>query len=488
MVNFFPNRQTLLSLDFGSNLDIRWYAVLILLGAFFTFLVSRYEFKRAKYTDLEFFESLFIYTLWAGIIGARLWFCAFYNFNYYLNNPAAIIRIWDGGLAIQGGLVVGAIFAFAYSKKHKYPFLKILDIILPNVLIGQAFGRWGNFLNQECHGGEVAETYFDGILSFLKQGMYIDGHYYEPLFFYESMLCIIGWAIIFFILRKRQNRRGDLAYCYLMWYGAIRFFIEARRTDSLMIGNFKMAQLTSILFILVGTLGYIGIIRKFIKPSKPTIIFDFDGTLIDTSESIKEGYRECFRKFSNENLFTSKVQNEVLGPALRDIFPKYFPGIEYDVLYENYKNRQNEVSAKLNKPMANVPEVLKTLHEQGYKIAILSTRKHDGCLQLLKDFNLDGYVDAICGLEDVITLKPDPEGIYKIVANKGFNASDVIVVGDSPMDIDCGKNYNAFTVAYLNNPDKSEAILNAKANKNITDIIEVLDIVKENHNFTYDLK
>lgn len=484
-MKFFPDRYTFIS--FGS-LSIRWYAVLILGGAFIAYLVSLNEIKKRKNINPSDYSDMFIYTLWFGVIGARLWFCMFYNFNFYLSNPIEILKVYDGGLAIQGGIVAGFIFVYYYCKKHKWNLLVILDCLLPQVLIGQTTGRWGNFVNQECHGSEVSESYFSGILSFLKEGMHINGHYYEPLFFYESTLCALGWLLIYFVLRKKQNKRGDLAYCYLMWYGVVRFFIEARRTDSLYFGNLKMAMLTSVVFVLLGLLGYLGVIDKLFKKKKPSIIFDMDGTLIDTTPSIIAAYEALFEKYDDINNFTREKRAEVLGPALRDIFPKYFPGIEYDVLYEDYKNRQNEVSAKLNKPMANVPEVLKTLHEQGYKIAVLSTRKHDGCLQLLKDFNLDGYVDAICGLEDVITLKPDPEGIYKIVANKGFNASDVIVVGDSPMDIDCGKNYNAFTVAYLSNPDKSEAILNAKANKNITDIIEVLDIVKENHNFTYDLK
>ena len=263
MFKFFDN-YSFLKITIGTlTLDIRWYAFLIMLGALGTYFVSKHDFKKAKYTDKDFFDSLFVYTLWVGVIGARLWFCLFYDLSYYLANPLEIFAIWNGGLAIQGGLVFGALFAYLYSKKNHYPFMKILDIILPNVLIGQAFGRWGNFVNKECHGGEVDVSYFEGILSFLKEGMYINGHYYEPLFFYESMLCLLGFILIHFILKKKQNRRGDLAYCYLMWYGVIRFFIEDRRTDSLYLGNIKMAQLTSILFILIGILGYLGLFFKY---------------------------------------------------------------------------------------------------------------------------------------------------------------------------------------------------------------------------------
>ena len=482
MIKFFPNPQTFIQI--GSTLQIRWYAVLILTGAFFAYLVSRNEFKRAKYTDLDFFDSLFIYTLWFGIIGARLWFCAFYNFNYYLQNPAAIIRVWDGGLAIQGGIVAGALFVYFYCKANRYSFLKILDIILPNVLIGQAFGRWGNFINKECHGGEVAESYFDGILSFLKKGMYIDGHYYEPMFFYESTLCALGWLIIYFVLRKRQNKRGDLAYCYLMWYGVVRFFIEGRRTDSLYLGNFRMAQLTSIAFIVLGLLGYLGVLRKVFKTKKPTIIFDFDGTLVDTSESIRQAYRECFRVYSDEKLFTEDKQNEVLGPALRDLFPKYFPGYDYDTVYKTYREKQIEVSPKTNHPTTNAVETLKQLHEQGYKIGIVSTRTKQGIEELLKDYKMDGYVDDICGLKDVTNLKPDPEGISMLINKNKWNR-DCIMVGDSIMDIKCGKNYGAYTVAYLDNPSRSEEMAK-EADSSTTDLAQLLDILKLDINFTYN--
>ena len=219
--------------------------------------------------------------IWAGLIGARLWFCLFYDFKYYISNPVAILRIWDGGLAIHGTLVFGALSMFFYCKKRNVSFIKFLDAILPCVFIGQAFGRWGNFVNQECFGNEVPASYFDGILSFLKEGMHINGHYYEPMFFYESMGCLLGFIIINFILRKYQNKRGDLTWAYLMWYGVIRYFIEGHRTDSLFIGNLKTAQLTSIIFGIVGLLGFFGVFDKYVfKKKKPTLLFDFDGTIM----------------------------------------------------------------------------------------------------------------------------------------------------------------------------------------------------------------
>lgn len=485
-MKLFPDRYTLISFNIGSlSLDIRWYAFLILIGAFGAYLVSRNEAKKAKYINMEWFDSLFIYTLWVGIIGARLWYCAFFNLKYYLANPADIIRIWDGGLAIQGGIVAGAIFVYCDCRYRHVSFMKIIDILLPNVLIGQGMGRWGNFVNQECHGGEVDASYFDGILSFLKNGMYINGHYYEPLFFYESMLCFIGFLLIHFVLKKRQNKRGDLGYCYLMWYGVVRFFIEGRRTDSLYLGSFRMAQLTSIAFVVIGLLGYLGILQKFFRKDKPTIIFDMDGTLVDTRDSIIAGYEALFKKYSSLAKFTPEIKNEVIGPALRDLFPKYFPGVDYDELYAVYRARQREVAPVCNKPTENTPMVLKTLHDDGYHIAVLSTRTHEGIVEILKSFELDGYVDDICGLNDVKNLKPDPEGIRELIGRNGWNR-DSIMVGDSVMDINCGKNYGSYTVGYLLDADRSEEIVAAKANEIITDMAQLLDIVKKNIDFTYN--
>ena len=487
MLDFFPNEQTFVKFNIGSfTFDIRWYALLILTGAVLAYFRIRKHVKEARYINLDFFENLFIYTLWFGICGARLWFCIFYNFSYYMSNPLDIIRIWDGGLAIQGGLVFGALFAYYYVKKHNYPFMKLTDMILPNVLLAQAIGRWGNFVNKECHGGEVGEEYFNGILSFLKDGMNINGHYYEPLFFYESVLCFIGWIIIEFLLRKKQNKRGDLAYAYLMWYGIIRFFIEARRTDSLYFGKIKMAQLTSVVFVIIGLLGYLGVLKRFFKKSKPTVLFDFDGTLMDTRQGIVEAYRCLFEKYSDVSKFTEEVQSEVIGPALRDMFPKYFPDYDYDTLYSDYSKRQKEVSKTATHPTQNSVEVLKKLHDEGYNIGIISTRSKKGIEELLETFKLTEYIDDICGLNEVEKLKPEPDGIFYLMNRNKWNR-ECVLVGDSLMDMGCGNNYGAYTVAYISDPDREEE-LSAKANATIHDMNELLDILNSDISFTYNMK
>ena len=134
--------------------------------------------------------------MWGGIIGARLWFCLFFNLDYYLAHPIDIIKLWDGGLAFHGGFVGGLLASYLFCKKKNKPFIKFLDAVAPTVLIGQAIGRWGNFINQECHGSAVTADYFWGPLKLIRDGMLIGGVYYKPLFLYESLLCLIESGLL----------------------------------------------------------------------------------------------------------------------------------------------------------------------------------------------------------------------------------------------------------------------------------------------------
>ena len=232
------------------NITIYWYSIMILIG----FIVASYliieETRRFLIKKTTITDMLF-YTIIIGILGARLYYVLF-NLDYYSKNILDIFKVWEGGLAIHGGIIAGAIFIIIYTKKKNLNTLKILDICVPGLLIGQAIGRWGNFFNGEAHGPITSLEHLKYFPNFIKEGMYIDGNYYMPTFLYESVLCIIGLIIILIIRRKLKIKNGQITGFYLIWYGIIRFIIESFRTDSLMLNVLKQAQIISIIMIVIG--------------------------------------------------------------------------------------------------------------------------------------------------------------------------------------------------------------------------------------------
>lgn len=235
---------------FGFN--VYYYSLCILLGVIEAYILITREGKKQGLPK-EFISDLIFYTLIIGILGARVYYCVF-NLDYYLANPSEILKIYNGGLAIHGGVIAGLIFVYFYTKKKNVSFIKILDIVAPAVIIAQSFGRWGNFFNQEAHGGITTYQNLKNmhIPEFIINGMHIEGKYYYPTFFFESIWCLIGF-IILMIARKNKNlRKGFQIGFYFIWYGIGRFFIEALRTDSLMFFGLKIAQIVSLIGIIIG--------------------------------------------------------------------------------------------------------------------------------------------------------------------------------------------------------------------------------------------
>ncbi len=235
------------------NFKLEWYSLLIVIGATLGIYMILKEAKRYKYpTDFVF--NLCFWTIIMGIIGARVYYVLF-NLNLY-SNFLDIFKIWEGGLAIHGGIIFGLITCIIYCKKYNIRTIRMLDFIVPSLLLAQAIGRWGNFFNQEAHGAVTSLQHLQNlhIPQFIIDGMNIGGVYYEPTFFYESLWCIIGFILILIIRRIKITKVGQVTALYLMWYGLGRFFIESMRTDSLMLGGFKMAQIVSIIMIVIGVL------------------------------------------------------------------------------------------------------------------------------------------------------------------------------------------------------------------------------------------
>lgn len=221
-------------------ISIYWYAIFIVSGMICVYLLSNKKLK-ALGLSADDIDMLYMYTIFAGIIGARLWSVAF-NIEHYLPNPISIFYFHQGGLAIHGGIILGSITAFLFLKKKKIDFLSVADIIMPLVLIAQAIGRWGNFFNQEAYGNAVSQEFLSSFLpNFIVQQMYINGQYYHPTFLYESVLNIIGFIVIAILVKKINLKKGSSFALYFIWYGIIRYFIEGLRTDSLFVNNTSLA-------------------------------------------------------------------------------------------------------------------------------------------------------------------------------------------------------------------------------------------------------
>lgn len=233
-------------------LSIRWYGIIMATA----FLVGTWLAARRAQQNRVAPDHIFNMILWiipAAIIGARLYYVAF-EWPAYRENPLEILAIWHGGLAIHGGLLGGTLAGLLYARRHKLPPWLLADILAPSVILGQAIGRWGNFINQEAYGGPVSAEFMARFPAFIREQMYIGGQYYHPTFLYESLWDLAVFAFLtWYWPRKRFT--GEVALLYLGLYSVGRFFIEGLRTDSLMLGPIRVAQLVSVILIILAVLG-----------------------------------------------------------------------------------------------------------------------------------------------------------------------------------------------------------------------------------------
>ena len=223
------------SLDLGS-LSIHFYGIIIACGLLLAVL---YGCKRCKEFGFSA-DDLTDGVLWIvpfAILCARLYYCAF-EWDSYKNNPISVLYIWNGGLAIYGGVIGAALGVILFGKIKKLKVGAVLDLVALGFLIGQAMGRWGNFFNREALGAATD--------SFMKMGLFNkytqSWEYYHPTFLYESVWNVAGFVLLHYLSKKRQYD-GQIALGYAAWYGLGRTFIEGLRMDSLYWGDFRVSQL-----------------------------------------------------------------------------------------------------------------------------------------------------------------------------------------------------------------------------------------------------
>ncbi|WP_101843068.1 prolipoprotein diacylglyceryl transferase [Halobacillus sp. Marseille-P3879] len=234
-------------------LSIYWYGVIIATGAFLGLLIATRETERLGLKK-DYMVDIVVYAIPIAILSARLYYVIF-EWDRYVGEPWwKVFAIWEGGIAIHGALIGSFLTAYFYTKIKGLSFWMIADIAAPSIILGQAIGRWGNFMNQEAHGGPVSEAFYNNYMQylpdFINQQMCIEGTVYHPTFLYESLWNILGFALLL-VLRHRFNpRRGEVFLSYVIWYSIGRFYVEGLRTDSLyLFSEIRTAQFISILLI-----------------------------------------------------------------------------------------------------------------------------------------------------------------------------------------------------------------------------------------------
>lgn len=272
---------------FGRTITINWYGAIIAFGFLLAVLFGgrmAYKWKMS----LDKMVDVLIYGTIAAIIGARLYY-VFSKWDYYGKNLSEIPLIWNGGLAIYGGLIAGIVAAFVVCKVRKMNFWNLLDICCMSFLIGQGIGRWGNFTNQEAFGtntdlpwGMYSEKVHDYIAShqsfFAENGLTVDPDLpVHPTFLYESIWCLLGFFVLYIICRKARIFSGQIALCYGVWYGAERMIVEGLRTDSLYIPGttLRTSQILSGVLMIVCLVLLMALLKKYSDHPQPIDGIDY---------------------------------------------------------------------------------------------------------------------------------------------------------------------------------------------------------------------
>ncbi len=230
-------------------LAIRWYGLLIAAAVLIGTMLAQREAVRRR-EDPDRLLDVVVLAVLVGLVGARLYYVAF-NFGEYSQHPFKILAVWEGGLAIHGGLIAGGLAVFLYGRAKRLPILTYLDIMVPSVALGQAIGRWGNFFNQEAFGTPTDLPWKLYIAAPNRPSSLAQYEYFHPTFLYESLWDLGVFAVLYWALRRRlEDRPGALTLCYFALYSVGRFLVEGLRIDSLWLGPFRAAQVVSaILFV-----------------------------------------------------------------------------------------------------------------------------------------------------------------------------------------------------------------------------------------------
>lgn len=444
---WFPDISTIVTVG---GISIKWYAITLVLGCILGFLFLSETMKKHGYKQAKA-DDIFVLVLIATILGGRVaWI--FENLKNYSMYAWYVFALWDGGIDILGSFILVSILMKIYCRRHHLSFRRTMDLVALSSVIALGVARIGRAL--EVSGVWMCIAF--NIVEFI-------------LMYYGSR---------FFPVQKR----GDAMSLLFMLTGIERLMAMVFHWDPLAIGNMWLCVIVEIIGL------FWWLYSHYADKQKPVVLFDFDGTIMDSEQMVIGCFAYLFQKYRTIDEFTKEIQKEVFGPPLRDELKKLFPQQDTDLLMKEYQEFQKSLPGKhLVQPMPHMVEVLKELKQRGYITGIVTSRLSESCETWLEDLELEEYFKTITGTERYRHAKPMPDGIVAACEELNTGHDSVVYVGDNVSDVLAGKNAGVYTVAYVTNPEKREKIEEAHPNATIFDITELLAVLDERHAWSHEL-
>ncbi len=445
---WFPDMSTIVAVG---GITIKWYAVTLVVGCILGYLYLSQAMKLHGYKQ-SVSDDILILMIVGGVVCGRL-FWVLENLKNYSMYAWYVFAIGDGGIDIIGSLFGISLLVAFYGRKHHMSFRRTLDVISTALLIVLIVARVGRAL-------ETTNVW------------------------YCVAITIIELLVIYYGMRtySPNRKRGDAFAVMLMLTGFDRLAAMVFKWDPLAVNNVWCCVFAEAYGLIVWTYS------RFFDKRKPVILFDFDGTIMDSEQMIVGCFAYLFQKYGDIKDFTKEVQQEVFGPPLRDELKKLFPDQDTDQLMKDYTDFQKSLPGRhLVSTIPHVVDVLKELKKQGYVTAIVTSRLSESCETWVEDLEIEEYFDAIVGTERYRHSKPRPDGIIETCEILNVGHDSVVYIGDNVSDVQAGKNAGVYTIGFVTNEEKKEKIMNEKPNATIYDINELMKILDDKHDWSNDL-
>lgn len=499
--NCAPYRKTAIAL--GSR-GIQWYAVFILTGIVVAGMMGSHEWDRFRFSKDKLLTAMIIIVPGA-IIMSRLYYVAFDPDKSNYKSFIDVINIAQGGLSIHGAFIGAVLMAIpiSASKRFNFKILPVLDTVVIGFLIGQIFGRWGNFMNQEAHGGPMTGSSMLSMLPpFIKAQQTYGGVTYHPTFLYESFFNFLLLVSLLVYRRMRILKVGDMFSMYLFYYGILRgLLIEPMRTDPLKVAGININQYPQMAaYIIIAIIIFIAT-RLYYKKKEKTlpyyydisnpwskerlserslkmVVLDLDGTILNSEEAIKS----CAKETLEQGLGLKDLKHEdmkmFIGPTLTESFSKFTDNKEkIDEMKKAFNNNFDKYHTKKDiKFYKGVFTLLYKLKADGYMLGIVTSKKRKHTDITLDMYKVTDLFDITVTRDEVENPKPNKEALELIKESCNLKADELIYIGDHEYDIMCANNANVKSVI-VNHSNRLPEAFDAKPTRVAMSISDIYGIV-----------